>query len=353
MAKRLLFLPVALLLVMLVASGASAAEDKLLARAQRAFKPVPETPPPLANNPLTPEKIELGKMLFFDPRLSSSWLISCNTCHNLALGGVDLLETSIGHGWQKGPRNSPTVLNAVFNVAQFWDGRAKDLKEQAKGPVQAAVEMNSTPERVVKTLQSIPEYVERFRKAFPGEADPVSFDNMARAIEAFEATLLTPDSRFDRYLQGDTAALRAEEKRGLELFLNKGCVACHAGVNLGGTGYFAFGVVEKPGADILPPDDKGRFEVTKTATDEYVFKSPSLRNIELTPPYFHSGRVWDLKQAVAIMGSAQLGATLSDEEATLITAFLRTLSGRQPRVEYPILPPHTSATPLPVPEAKR
>lgn len=337
----------------LICSGVLAAQDKLLARAQRAFKPVPDSPPALADNPLTPEKIELGKMLYFDPRLSASWLISCNTCHNLALGGVDLLETSIGHGWQKGPRNSPTVLNAVFNLAQFWDGRAKDLKEQAKGPVQAAVEMNSTPERAVKTLKSIPEYVERFKKAFPGEADPVSFDNMARAIEAFEATLLTPDSRFDRYLKGDAAALNAEEKQGLELFLNKGCVACHGGVNLGGTGYFAFGVVEKPGADVLPPDDKGRFEVTKTATDEYVFKSPSLRNIDLTPPYFHSGRVWDLKQAVAIMGSAQLGATLTDEEATRITAFLRTLTGRQPRIEYPILPPHTAATPLPVTEVKR
>jgi cytochrome c peroxidase len=342
-----------LLLCVLVCAGRVAAQDKLLARAQRAFKPVPETPPALADNPLTPEKIELGKMLYFDPRLSASWLISCNTCHNLGLGGVDLLETSIGHGWQKGPRNSPTVLNAVFNVAQFWDGRAKDLKEQAKGPVQAAVEMNSTPERAVKTLKSIPEYVERFQKAFPGQADPVTFDNMARAIEAFEATLLTPDARFDRYLKGDAAALNAEEKRGLELFLNKGCVACHGGVNLGGTGYFAFGVVEKPGADVLPPGDKGRFEVTKTATDEYVFKSPSLRNIELTPPYFHSGRVWDLKQAVAIMGSAQLGATLTDEEATLITAFLRTLTGRQPRVEYPILPPHTAATPLPITDVKR
>ena len=286
-------------------------------------------------------------MLFFDPRLSSSWLISCNTCHNLSLGGVDLLETSIGHGWQKGPRNSPTVLNAVFNIAQFWDGRAKDLKEQAMGPVQAAVEMNSTPERTVRTLRSIPAYVESFRKAFPGEANPTTFENMARAIESFEATLITPGSRFDQYLQGKSDGITAGEKKGLELFISKGCVSCHGGVNLGGTGYFPFGVVERPGADILPLTDKGRFEVTRTASDEYVFKSPSLRNIELTAPYFHSGKVWDLAQAVAVMGSAQLGATLNDAETEAIVAFLKTLTGDQPKIEYPVLPVHTSSTPPP------
>jgi cytochrome c peroxidase len=286
-------------------------------------------------------------MLFFDPRLSSSWLISCNTCHNLSLGGVDLLETSIGHGWQKGPRNSPTVLNAVFNIAQFWDGRAKDLKEQAMGPVQAAVEMNSTPARTIKTLRSIPAYVQLFKEAFPSDADAVTFETMARAIEAFEATLLTPRSRFDQYLAGKTDAINAAERKGLDLFIAKGCVSCHGGVNLGGTGYFPFGVVEKPGADILPPTDKGRFAVTRTASDEYVFKSPSLRNIELTPPYFHSGKVWDLSQAVAIMGSAQLGATLTKEDTASIVLFLKTVTGDQPKVEVPVLPPHTSETPLP------
>jgi cytochrome c peroxidase len=321
--------------------------DALLQKAQKAFKPVPSSAPVLKSNPANPSKVELGKMLWFDPRLSASWLISCNTCHNLSLGGVDLLETSIGHGWQKGPRNSPTVLNAVFNLAQFWDGRAKDLKEQAMGPVQAAVEMNSTPDRTVKTLRSIPAYVGHFKQAFPGEADPVTFENMARAIESFEATLITPQSRFDQYLGGKQDAITAAEKKGLNLFLSKGCVSCHNGVNLGGTGYFPFGVVEKPGADILPPTDKGRFQVTSTASDEYVFKSPSLRNIELTPPYFHSGKVWDLQQAVAVMGSAQLGATLNNDETEAIVAFLRTLTGDQPKVEYPILPPHTPGTPLP------
>ena len=323
------------------------AQSDLMRQAKTAFKVIPTSPPELKGNPSNPAKIELGKMLFFDPRLSSSWLISCNTCHNLGLGGVDALETAIGHGWQKGPRNSPTVLNAVLNMAQFWDGRAKDLREQAKGPVQAAVEMNSTPERTLATLRSMPGYVEQFQRAFPGEPDALTFDNMAKAIEIFEATLLTPDSPFDRYLNGDDTALNNNQKEGLGLFMSKGCRSCHGGVNLGGSGYFAFGVVERPGSEILPSADKGRFAVTKTASDEYVFKSPSLRNISLTAPYFHSGRVWDLKQAVEIMGSSQLGITLNGSESEAIVAFLETLTGRQPSISYPVLPPHNASTPLP------
>jgi cytochrome c peroxidase len=331
----------------LLAALGGNAQDALLQKAQRAFKPIPAAAPTLKSNPSTPAKVDLGRMLFFDPRLSSSWLISCNTCHNLSLGGVDLLETSIGHGWQKGPRNSPTVLNAVFNIAQFWDGRAKDLKEQAMGPVQAAVEMNSTPDRTTKTLRSIPAYVQKFKEAFPSDTEAVTFENMARAIEAFEATLLTPRSRFDQYLEGKNDALRPAEKKGLELFMSKGCVSCHSGVNLGGTGYFPFGVVERPGSEILPSTDKGRFQVTRTASDEYVFKSPSLRNIELTAPYFHTGKVWDLEQAVAVMGSAQLGASLTTADTDSIVLFLRTLTGEQPKIEIPVLPPHTPQTPLP------
>jgi cytochrome c peroxidase len=323
------------------------AQDNLLDQARKSFKVLPAAAPQLQGNTTTPAKVELGKMLFFDPRLSSSWLISCNTCHNLSVGGVDMLETSIGHGWQKGPRNSPTVLNAVLNSAQFWDGRAKDLREQAKGPVQAAVEMNSTPERTLATLKSMPGYVDKFKAAFPGSPDPVTFDNMAMAIEVFEATLLTPESRFDKFLGGDAKALNAGEQNGLKIFLAKGCARCHGGVNVGGSGYFPFGVVQKPGAELLPPGDKGRFAVTKTATDEYVFKAPSLRNIALTAPYFHSGKVWDLKEAVGVMGSAQLGAKLSSDEEEAIVAFLRTLTGKQPTVSYPILPEHTSSTPLP------
>lgn len=302
----------------------------------------------VTDNPLTREKIELGKMLFFDPRLSASGVISCNTCHNLGTGGDDNLPTSIGHGWQKGPRNSPTVFNAVFNKAQFWDGRAEDLKAQAKGPVQAGVEMANKPEAVVLTLNSMPEYVERFGKAFPGESDPVTFDNMAKAIEAFEVTLVTPASPFDQWLEGNDAALTGDQKIGLDLFVAKGCTACHAGVNFGGQGYFPFGLVEKPGADILPLDDKGRFAITKTATDEYVFRAAPLRNIAITAPYFHSGKVWDLKQAVSIMGVSQLGTKLTDEEAGLIAMFLEGLSGEQPKVEYPVLPVETADTPKPV-----
>jgi cytochrome c peroxidase len=287
-------------------------------------------------------------MLYFDPRLSASLLISCNTCHNLGLGGVDLQETSVGHGWQKGPRNAPTVLNSVFNIAQFWDGRAKDLEEQAKGPVQASVEMSNTPERVVETLKSMPEYAAYFKKAFPGEKDPLTFDNMARAIEVFEATLLTPNSPFDRYLKGDPKALNAKEREGLDLFMAKGCSVCHSGVNVGGGGYFPFGVLPTLDAEVRPPDDLGRFKLTNTASDRYVFKSPTLRNIALTPPYFHSGKVWKLKDAVALMGSAQLGATLNSDELDKIVAFLGTLTGNQPKVEYPVLPPNSDATPRPI-----
>jgi cytochrome c peroxidase len=327
--------------------AAQVQSDELRDRAAAMFKPVPQYPPVVDGNELTEAKIDLGKMLFFEPRLSSSHLISCNTCHNVGMGGHDYLPTSIGHGWQKGPRNSPTVFNAVFNAAQFWDGRAEDLAEQAKGPVQAGVEMSSTPDRVVATLKSMPAYVGKFKDAFPGMDDAVTFDNMATAIEAFEATLITPDARFDRFLRGDSEALNSTEKQGLGVFMDKGCAACHNGINLGGQDYYPFGLVMKPGADILPVGDKGRFAVTKTATDEYVFRAAPLRNIELTAPYFHSGGVWSLEEAVAVMGSTQLGAELSADEVRAIVAFLRTLTGRIPEVEYPVLPPSTDTTPKP------
>ena len=323
-----------------------ASADDLRERAAEVFKPLPSTIPAVKDNEITEDKIDLGKALFFDPRLSASGVFSCNSCHNLATGGDDNLETSIGHGWQKGPRNSPTVLNSVFNEAQFWDGRAADLKAQAKGPVQASVEMANTPENVVNTLKSMPAYVDWFKQAFPGENDPVTFDNMAKAIEAFEATLLTP-APFDAYLNGDENALNEEQKKGLALFIDKGCVACHSGINVGGHGYYPFGVIEKPGAEILPANDKGRFTVTKTADDEYVYRAAPLRNIALTAPYFHSGKVWDLTQAVAIMGSSQLGEELNDDEVQLITAFLDSLTGKTPEIVYPVLPPETGETPRP------
>jgi cytochrome c peroxidase len=323
-------------------------KDDLQMRAKQQFKPVPATPPALTGNPATPAKVKLGKMLFFEPRLSASYLISCNTCHNVGMGGGDMQETSIGHGWNKGPRNAPTVLNSVYNIAQFWDGRARDLAEQAKGPVQASVEMNNKPEQVVATLKSIPAYDTLFRQAFPGEKDPVTFDNMARAIEVFEATLVTPDSRFDRFLKGDAKALDAKERAGLKLFMTKGCGACHGGINMGGTGYFTFGTVSAPDAELRPESDPGRFKVTREENERFAFKSPSLRNIDLTPPYFHTGKIWKLEEAVTIMGTVQLGTSLSDEETGRIVAFLGTLTGRQPKVEYPILPANGDATPTPM-----
>ncbi|UNK56811.1 cytochrome-c peroxidase [Pseudoxanthomonas daejeonensis] len=330
------------------ATPATPAADPTVLRetANALFAPVPATIETVRGQAITAAQVELGKSLWFEPRLSRSHVISCNTCHNVATGGADNVPTSIGHGWQKGPRNSPTVLNAVLNIAQFWDGRAADLKEQAKGPVQASVEMNNTPERVEATLRSIPGYVDAFGKAFPGEREPVNFENMARALEAFETTLVTPDSRFDRFLAG-ADSLDATELRGLSLFVDKGCSACHSGANIGGQAYYPFGVVERPGAQVLPAGDKGRFAVTQTASDEYVFRAAPLRNVALTAPYFHSGQVWDLRQAVAIMGSSQLGHELDASEVEAITRFLGTLSGRQPQVANPVLPASTASTPRP------
>jgi cytochrome c peroxidase len=333
-------------IVVLSVSGNVYASEDLLERAQGMFKPIPAQPPVIVGNPATPEKVLLGKVLYFDPRLSASSLISCNTCHNVGMGGVDYQETSTGHKWQKGPRNAPTVLNSVFNMAQFWDGRAADLEQQAKGPVQASVEMNNTPARTVETIKSMPEYIALFKKAFPNEKDPVTFENMAKAIATFEATLITPRSVLDQYLDGKEDRLTAFEKEGLKIFMNKGCGACHNGVNMGGNAYFPFGVVAKPAAAIMS-GDQGRFKVTGVKSDEYLFKAPSLRNIALTSPYFHSGKVWSLKEAVAIMGSAQLGITLNEQEVDRIEAFLQTTTGEQPVVTYPILPASTDNTPRP------
>jgi len=335
--------------VLALAPDAQASE--LRERAQEMFAPLPSTIPALSDNVVTDDKIALGKALFFDPRMSASGVFSCNSCHNLATGGDDNMETSIGHAWQRGPRNSPTVLNAVFNEAQFWDGRAEDLAEQAKGPVQAGVEMANTPENVVATLTSMPQYVDWFEASFPEAENPVSFDNFAKAIEAYEATLITP-APFDAWLNGDDGAMTAEEVAGLELFMDKGFAACHNSVNLGGNGCYPFGLIEKPGADVRPGDDRGRFEVTETADDSYVFRASPLRNIDQTAPYFHSGKVWNLKVAVQIMGLSQLGAEIDDAQADRIVAFLGALTGKMPEVVYPVLPPETLATPRPTGEVK-
>lgn len=324
------------------------AQSPLLDQARTLFKPIPDTAQAVPGESSTAARIELGKALYFDPRLSESHNISCNTCHQIGLGGVDMLPTSIGHRWQKGGRNAPTVLNAVFNTAQFWDGRAADLSEQAVGPIQNPIEMAISPDHAVSMLIGIPGYQSLFAAAYPGEKAPVTLANIGGAIAAFEATLLTPNAPFDRYLKGDEKALDSEQTAGLRLFIDKGCAACHNGVNVGGGMYAPFGVVEQPGADFLPPADKGRFQVTSTTSDEYVFKVPTLRNIALTPPYFHSGKSWDLKQAIAVMAASQLGQELSDEEVASIDSFLQALTGDQPQVTYPILPPSSVDTPRPV-----
>ena len=312
------------------------------------FQPIPSTVPNFIYNPTSPEQVHLGQMLFFEPRLSASGIFSCHSCHNLSVGGDDNQEVSTGHGWQMGPRNSPTVLNAVFNGSQFWDGREPDLKSQAKGPIQAGVEMANTPEVVVKTLNSMPEYVQRFEAAFGQGEDSVSFDNMARALESFQATLITP-APFDAFLNGDDLALNAIEKAGLEVFLDKGCASCHNGVNVGGSGFHVFGVFEKPSEDILPVADTGRYAVTGDEADKYAFRTSTLRNITLTAPYFHSGKVWDLKDAVHIMSTTMLGQTLSETEADQIVAFLGSLEGVLPAIAttLPLLPPETATTPRP------
>lgn len=335
------------ILFLSITAIALAADDLLMKQAQGLFQPIPSEPPAIKDVTTTPAMVELGKDFYFDPRLSQSHNISCNTCHQIGLGGVDMLPVSIGHKWQKGGRNAPTVLNAVFNVAQFWDGRAADLKAQAGGPIQNPIEMGITHEHAIEMLKSIPGYAPLFAAAYPDNKDPITMPNVVTAIATFEATLITPNAPFDKYLRGDANALTAEQKEGLKLFIDTGCASCHSGVNIGGQMYAPFGVIQRPGADILPPNDKGRFAVTKTVSDEYVFRVPPLRNIELTPPYFHSGQVWDLNQAVGIMATDQLGKSLNDEQVAKITAFLKSLTGEQPQVTYPIMPPSVATTRTP------
>lgn len=336
----------ALTSVLLITVASTATANELREEALEIFKPLPSTVPAVKDNIITDAKIELGKALFFDPRMSASGVFSCNSCHNVGTGGDDNLETSIGHGWQKGPRNSPTVFNSVLNEAQFWDGRAADLAEQAKGPVQAGVEMANTPENLTATLMSMPQYQEWFAAAFEGEEDPVTFDNFAKAVEVFQATLITP-APFDAWLNGDDDAMTEQQLAGLQQFMDLGCSSCHSGVNVGGHGYYPFGLIEKPGAEILPVGDKGRFEVTETIDDEYVFRSSPLRNIAITAPYFHSGKVWDLNVAVEIMAESQLGEEIAEETSDQIVAFLNSLTGVLPDITYPILPAETSTTPRP------
>ncbi|MCR4941828.1 MAG: cytochrome-c peroxidase [Campylobacter sp.] len=298
-------------------------------------KMINEAAPDSQQYPTNMATYELGKKLYFEPRLSKSGIISCNTCHNLGLGGADGVPVATGHKWTPNPHhvNSPTVYNSVFNSVQFWDGRAKHLAEQAAGPMTAMPEMASTPELVEQRLKSIPQYVEEFKKVFNSE---IKFDLVNTAIGVFERTLVTP-SRYDKFLEGDENALSEKEKKGFKLFLETGCASCHYGVNLGGR-LEHFQVVSK----------YKYYHIGDFRGDKYgMIKAPTLRNIELTAPYFHNGVYWSLRDAIKDMGTIQLGDNISDENADLIVTFLKSLTGKMPKIDYPILPPSTETTPKP------
>lgn len=288
-------------------------------------------------NVFTAEKVILGKQLYFDPRLSKSGIISCNTCHNLGLGGTDGVSAAIGNRWTQNPHhlNSPTVYNSVLNTTQFWDGRAKTLVDQAKGPIESDAEMATPAKLAVEKISSLPEYVMEFKKIYGKEG--VTFNNIADSIAVFERTLLTP-SRFDKFLKGDTNALTKAEKAGLRLFLDKGCVACHNGVNLGGS--------------MQPFQVAGKYKFANIGDFKGdangMVKTPTLRNIALTAPYFHNGAVWSLEDAIKTMGSVQLGIDINDTEAKSIATFLDSLTGKMPKVIYPMFPRSTDKTPKPV-----
>jgi cytochrome c peroxidase len=308
------------------------------------FAPLPETIPAKVSGPAEAQ-VKLGRMLFYDARLSKSQTISCNSCHDLAKYGVDGAATSEGFKGQHGDRNSPTVYNAAAHFVQFWDGRAADVEAQAKGPVLNPVEMAMASEQeVVAVLASIPEYVAAFAAAFPDDKQPLTYENMSIAIGTFERGLLTP-SRWDKYLKGDGSALTAQEQAGFHAFSSAGCGTCHAGALLGANLYQKIGVM-KPYPDV----DPGRYKVTKVESDRMMFKVPSLRNVARTAPYFHNGKVGGLDDAVSQMAEYQLGAQLSKEEISSIVAFLNSLTGEIPvqYIQKPELPKSTEKTPKPV-----
>ena len=304
-------------------------------------KDEPIKPIPVAEK-FDEKKVELGKMLYFEPRLSKSGWISCNSCHNLAMGGDDNMPTSIGHKWQLGPINAPTVLNAKYNLAQFWDGRAADLKEQAAGPIANPKEMSFTHNFAVEAVASIPEYVKLFEGVYG--SDEVDLDRITDAIAAFEETLTTPNSPFDKWLKGDNAALSEAAVKGYTLFKDIGCIQCHAGIGVGGESFSKMGTYKPYDKDT---ENLGRYNVTGLEEDKYKFKVPLLRNIELTAPYFHDASAWSLEEAVAVMADYQFGKTLTAGEMNNMVAFLKSLTGKQPELIYPLLPPSSNDTPHP------
>lgn len=299
------------------------------------FKPLPEKMPGSRND--TPEMVALGRKLYFEKGISLTKSQSCNDCHRLdnRQAGVDNLPTSKGARGDSGKRNSPTVLNAGFHAAQFWDGRAADLVNQAKGPVLNPVEMAMRSEEdVITMLKERKDYRDGFKAAFPLMAEPVTFDNLALAIAAFERTLITP-SRFDRYLRGQQNALTADEKRGLKLFVETGCIECHNGVSVGGRMLEKFGIYHP----YENQTDRGRYHITRHEKDAFVFKVPGLRNVTLTAPYFHDGQVALLPEAVRRMAWMQLDRILKQSEVNEIVRFLFALEGEQPLVVVPPVDP--------------
>lgn len=305
--------------------------DQTFLAARIFLGPLPDAMPGSETD--TPERIALGQRLYFERGISLNKTKSCHDCHLLTKGrpGTDNTATSKGASGVFGKRNSPTVINAGFQSVQFWDGRAPNLVEQAKGPILNPIEMElRTPEEVLERLQNIAGYPEAFRRAFPGNHDPMTYDNLAEAIAAFERTLVAP-GRFDRLFAGQENALTPQEKRGLSKFIQYRCVECHSWASVGGRLYHKIGQ-HHPYAD---KDDLGRYEVTKKAEDRYVFKVPSLRNVTRTPPYFHDGRVPNLKEAVRLMGWMQLDRRFTPGDIADLIAFLGTLEGNPPLVEAP------------------
>jgi cytochrome c peroxidase len=304
--------------------------DSLQITASGIFQSLPQQADNPAN-PITAEKVALGKMLYYDTRLSMKGNNSCNSCHNLSTFGVDNKAFSIGDDGLPGGRNSPTVLNAALHTTQFWDGRAKDVEEQAGMPIMNPVEMHMPSKALVEDrLKKDETYKKLFAAAFPTDKNAVSYGNLEKAIGAFERTLITP-SKFDEFIAGKANALSKEEKDGLSLFIKTGCTTCHAGVALGGQMFQKFGIYGNywdltKSAKV----DSGKITISKNAADLFVFKVPSLRNVEKTGPYFHDGSVSDLNKAISIMSKTELNKTLSDAEAKSIATFLKTLTGKVP-----------------------
>lgn len=313
-----------------------------------ALVPLPNKVPVPKDNPMTPAKIELGKALFFDPRISSTGTVSCNSCHNVMSSGEDNRPNSFGVKGQLGGRSSPTVFNSAFLSVQFWDGRAPSLEEQAKGPIVNPVEMGMAKhDDVIANIKMIPGYTQLFAKAFPKEKDAININNFAKAVASFERTLVTPDSPVDQFIKGKKNALSKSAQNGMKLVQEIGCTACHSGANYAGpelpegTGFYQkFPTFEDRALETKYKfsADQGRFEATKQDSDRHMWRVPTWRNVARTAPYFHNGSVATLDEAVRVMAKLQLNKTLTDNEANDIVAFLEGLNGKLPTIVAPKLP---------------